>query len=71
MIQVVCQTIGAGPFDVFAPQTEISGQPATAYIYNGGTSPLTITDYTLSGTGVTLAQPPASTDTTDWDGVYV
>ena len=35
------------------------------------TAPVTLTDYTLSGTGVTLAQPPASTDTTDWDGVYV
>ena len=66
--QVVCQTIGAGPFDIFAPQTEISGQPATPYIYNSGTSPLTITDYTLTGTTVDLAQAPASTATTTWSG---
>ena len=63
--QVVCRTIGAGPFDIFAPQTEISGQPATPYIYNSGTSPLTITDYTLTGATVNLAQAPASTATTN------
>ena len=66
--QCICQTVGAGPFDVFAPQTEISGQPATSYIYNGGTSPLTLTDYTLTGTTVNLAQAPAATAATTWNG---
>lgn len=41
-----------------------------SYIGTTG-SPVTLTDYTLNGTGVTFAQAPASTATTDWDGVYV
>lgn len=35
------------------------------------TAPVTLTDYTLSGTTVNLAQAPASTATTDWDGTGV
>ena len=31
-------------------------------------SPVTVTDYTLNGTTVNLAQAPAATATTTWDG---
>lgn len=47
-----------------------TGSTPTSYIPTTS-APVTLTDYTLSGTTVTLAQAPASTATTDWDGVYV
>ena len=75
------QTAGAGLWIVPAASTtiyaadgqvEVGGAP-TSWINNPNynSSPVTLTDYTLSGTGVTLAQAPGSTATTDWDGVYV
>ena len=47
------------------------GDILSSFIANSTNAPLTLTDYTLNGTGVTFAQAPASTATTDWDGVYV
>lgn len=56
---------------VFAPM----GQPVTAiaggYIPNTTNAALTLTDYTLAGTTVNLAQAPGATATTDWDGIAV
>lgn len=46
------------------------GQSPTPFLVTTST-PAPVTDYTLNGTGVTFAQAPASTATTDWDGVYV
>ena len=62
---------GTDYFLLWGTQAETGVLSPTSYISNPTTAAITITDYTLSGTGVTLAQPPASTDTTDWDGVYV
>jgi hypothetical protein len=65
--QVTCVTPGAGPFQVFAPQT-LSGLVSGIFLPNTG-APAPATDYTLSGTQVTLAQAPQSGATTTWSGV--
>lgn len=49
------------------PQLELESA-ATSYIANAGTTPLTLTDYTLTGTTVNLAQAPAATAVTRWNG---
>ena len=57
---------------ILAAYAQIEASPMATAFYNPGTGLVTpITDYTLNGTTVNLAQAPASTDTTDWDGVYV
>ena len=59
---------GTGLTSYFSdPQLELNSQ-STAYIANAGTAPLTITDYTLTGTTVNLAQAPAATAVTRWNG---
>ena len=58
---------GSGTLYLAAPMLE-SGANPTAYIANNTNAPVTLTDYTLSGTTVTLAQAPASTATTQWQG---
>lgn len=59
-------TDGTSFFYAWGAQAEgNSGGPPTAYIANSTTGPLTLTDYTLTGTTVNLAQAPASTATTN------
>ena len=69
-----CQNAGTGPgyytgtgtgtIYVWGGQGEFSSAP-TGYIPTPTSSPVTITDYTLTGTTVNLAQAPASTATTN------
>ena len=47
------------------------GQPLGSYIDNATSSPLTLTDYTLSGTTVNLAQAPVSGALCTWSGLYI
>ena len=54
--------------DIFGFQVEqvaSASDGPTPYIANGTSAPLTLTDYTLSGTTVNLAQAPVSTATTN------
>lgn len=55
--------------EVFGFQVEVGNSPS-GYIPTT-TAPVTLTDYTLSGTTVNLAQAPGATATTDWDGIAV
>ena len=57
---------GTSGIDIYAAQVETGSTP-TSRLFSGS-SPLTLTDYTLSGTTVNLAQAPASTATTQWQG---
>ena len=61
-------------FNAFGYQVEVVDS-ATAtpspYFPNSGASPLTLTDYTLSGTTVTFAQDPLATAKTTWYGTGV
>lgn len=60
--------------DIFGFQVEkvaLATDGPTPYIANATSAPLTLTDYTLTGTTVNLAQAPVSTATTDWDGTGV
>ena len=59
-------TDGTSFFYAWGAQAEgNSGGAPTAYIANSTIGSLTLTDYTLSGTTVNLAQAPASTAVTN------
>jgi hypothetical protein len=59
---------GTSSFEIFALETE-SAVPGV-YIPTT-TAPVTLTDYTLAGTTVNLAQAPASGALCNWSGLYI
>lgn len=56
-------TLGSGGVVIWGPMFG-----GGVYIPNPGNTPVTITDYTLTGTTVNLAQAPAATAVTTWNG---
>ena len=46
------------------------GLTPTGYIFTDA-APVTLTDYTLAGTTVNLAQVPATGALLDWSGLYI
>ncbi|MDE2469292.1 MAG: hypothetical protein KGL35_11250, partial [Bradyrhizobium sp.] len=61
-------TLGGQTLIICAPEYEYD-LVGGSYISTGSAStPVTLTDYTLAGTTVNLAQAPGVTATTDWDG---
>ncbi len=55
----------------FQSQLETGTSPTSLINVPAGTGPITLTDYTLSGTTVNLAQDPAATAKTTWYGTGV
>ena len=53
---------------VYVYGCEMESGSSAGVLINTTTAPVTLTDYTLTGTTVSLAQAPAATATTDWDG---